>query len=75
MGIVETSGADQNLAPLPYVEPVAFPRAADLPPGTMVLSLSGTDRSSLRWGVALNGLVVLGVGIGIGWWWRARVER
>lgn len=44
----------------------ALQPAAHYPRGATVLSLSGTDRSELRWGVALLALGVFGAGYLVG---------
>lgn len=54
----------------PYSPPHldTLPPADTLPPGATVLSLRGTDRSELRKGVALWGLLIFGVGLAGGYY-------
>jgi hypothetical protein len=44
--------------------------ASAYPRGVTVLSLSGTDRSDLRWGVALLAFAVFGAGYAVGRYYR-----
>lgn len=46
----------------------SLPDARSLDPGAVVLSVSGPQRSQLRWGAALGCVVLVGVGVGIGYW-------
>jgi len=46
----------------------SLPSAATLPPGALVVSLAGTDRTGLRLGVVLWTVAIAGIGVGIGYY-------
>lgn len=59
--------------PMPQLPPPAeLPLAASVPPGTMLLSLSGTGRTTFRAGVAMWCAALVGAGFALGWWWGRR---
>jgi hypothetical protein len=50
----------------------ALPPAESLSPNSVVLSMSGTDRSTLRWGFVLWSGALLFGGIALGYYWGRR---
>jgi hypothetical protein len=52
-----------------------LPQADTLPPGALVLSLSGTERTDIKWGFWLwSGSVLVG-GVVLGYWMAKRGEK
>lgn len=63
----------QNLAPPRYdaaelERRYAVPPAATMGPGSVVLSMSGTDRTGMRAGLGIYTAVVFGLGLALGAW-------
>jgi hypothetical protein len=52
----------------------SLPPAASLPPGALVVSLAGTDRTGLRLGVVLWGVAIVSLGLGIGYYLGKRAR-